>query len=109
MEIRDVGFAVTDWKKVAPIEHRGQSGTALWRTFEAGNIRVRMVEYSAGYEADHWCDLGHVIFVLRGELETRLADGRVFVLTEGMSYQVATGAAPHRSKTKSGVTLFVVD
>jgi quercetin dioxygenase-like cupin family protein len=109
MDIRDVDFVVTDWRNVAPVEHPGRSGVALWRTFEAGNVRVRLVEYSAGYEADHWCERGHVIYVLRGELETRLADGRVFRLTEGMSYQVAGGAEPHLSKSQFGVTLFIVD
>lgn len=82
---------------------------ALWRTIEAGNIRVRLVEYTAGYEADHWCRRGHVLFVLEGELVTELEDGTTVTLTPGMSYQVADDAAAHRSRTRTGAKLFVVD
>jgi hypothetical protein len=76
---------------------------------EVGNIRVRMVEYSPGYLADHWCSRGHVLLVMQGELETELADGRRFVMTPGVSYQVAENAEPHRSRTSGGATLFIVD
>ncbi len=82
---------------------------ALWRTIEAGNIRVRLVEYTAGYEADHWCRRGHVLLVLEGELVTELEDGTTVTLTPGMSYQVADDAAAHRSRTRTGAKLFVVD
>ncbi len=68
-----------------------------------------MVEYTPGYVSDHWCEKGHVLLCLSGELTTRLADGRVFVLAPGMSYQVADGAEPHRSETAAGATLFIVD
>lgn len=74
-----------------------------------GDIRVRIVEYSPGYLADHWCSKGHILMCLEGELTTELEDGRVFVLTPGMSYQVADGEEPHRSSTVGGAKLFVVD
>jgi quercetin dioxygenase-like cupin family protein len=74
-----------------------------------GNIRVRMVEYSPGYEADHWCAKGHILLCLEGELHTELGDGRWFTLRPGMSYQVADGAEPHRSSTRTGAKLFIVD
>jgi hypothetical protein len=103
-------FTVTDWSRVAAEEHFGESGKATWRTFTAGELRVRMVEYSAGYVADHWCDKGHVILVLEGELDTELKDGRRFKLVPGMSYQVSDhGDAAHRSSTTTGAKLFVVD
>jgi hypothetical protein len=78
MNIQDVSFCTVDWKQVMPTEHSGEIGQALWRTLEIGNIRVRMVEYSPGYLADHWCTRGHVLLVLEGELITELKDGRVF-------------------------------
>ena len=109
MKIQDVLFTVTDWDKVEPKEYAGETGKAYWRTFEAGNIRVRIVEYTPGYLADHWCSRGHVIYVLEGELITELKDGRVFKLTPGMSYQVADDYEPHRSRTETGAKLFVVD
>lgn len=102
-------WEVTDWSRVEPVEHKGETGVALWRTRTFGEIRVRMVEYSAGYSADHWCQKGHVLLCLAGELETELADGRRFVLTPGISYQVADGAEAHRSRTDRGATLFIVD
>jgi len=109
MKIQDVDFCVTDWDKLSPKEYLGETGKALWRTLEKGNIRVRIVEYSPGYLADHWCSHGHVIYVLKGELITELKDGSVHVLKPGMSYQVADDAAPHRSRTDIGAKLFVVD
>jgi quercetin dioxygenase-like cupin family protein len=109
MKIDNVPFATTDWSQVAAAEHPGETGVALWRTVEVGNIRVRMVEYSPGYLADHWCSRGHVLLVLAGELTTELEDGRSFVMKPGVSYQVADGAAPHRSRTATGATLFIVD
>ena len=110
MKIPALPFTVTDWSQVAPTTHAGESGHALWRTLNIGDIRVRMVEYSPGYLADHWCDRGHVLYVLEGELVTELRDGRTFTLHPGMSYQVSDfGDAAHRSSTRIGAKLFIVD
>ncbi len=109
MKIQDVPFMTTDWSKVLPTEHKGETGMAFWRTLEIGNIRVRMVEYTPGYFADHWCSRGHVLLVLEGELVTELKDGRKFVMHSGMSYQLASDAEPHRSSTTNGAKLFIVD
>ena len=109
MRITDLPFNTTDWSTVQVTEHPGVTGKALWRTQQFGEIRVRMVEYTAGYLADHWCQKGHVLFCLAGELQTELEDGRTFTLKPGMSYQVADGAEPHRSSTHHGATLFIVD
>ena len=109
MKISDVAFCMTDWSKVDPVEHLGTSGKAYWRTLEVGNLRVRMVEYTPGYIADHWCARGHVLLVLEGELVTELQDGRVFTLRPGASYQVADDTQPHRSRTGPGAKLFIVD
>ncbi len=109
MQLSDFAFATTDWSKVEPTQHSAEAGTATWRTQHFGGIRVRIVEYSAGYLADHWCEKGHVVMCLEGELNTELADGRTFTLTPGMSYQVADKAEPHRSSSKIGAKLFIVD
>jgi quercetin dioxygenase-like cupin family protein len=74
-----------------------------------GDIRIRRVDYSAGYRADHWCEKGHILHCLEGELRTELQDGRTLVMTPGMSYTVADGAQPHRSRTATGAKLFIVD
>jgi hypothetical protein len=104
-----IPFGTTDWSKIAPTEHAGETGVALWRTSQFGGVRVRMVEYSAGYRADHWCSKGHILLCLEGELRTELQDGRVAVLTAGTSYQVGDGDEPHRSYTATGAKLFIVD
>jgi hypothetical protein len=109
MQMKDIPFQTMDWSTVEATTHAGEKGSALWRTREFGTIRVRMVEYSPGYLADHWCSKGHVLLCLDGELHTELADGRTFTLTPGMSYQVADGAEPHRSSTAQGARLFIVD
>ncbi|WP_349957276.1 DHCW motif cupin fold protein [Rhizobium sp. ZPR3] len=110
MKIPELPFTVTNWDEIAPTRHAGESGHALWRTLNIGDIRVRIVEYTPGYVADHWCDRGHIIYVLEGELISELKDGRISILTQGMSYQVSDfGDAAHRSSTKTGVKLFIVD
>lgn len=109
MNLEDFRFFTTDWSTIPTTEHSGESGKALWKTLEVGNIRIRMVEYSAGYIVDHWCNRGHILLVLEGVLVTELKDGRVFTLKAGMSYQVANDAEPHRSSSDSGAKLFIVD
>lgn len=109
MQLQDIPFGTTDWSTVEKTEHKGDTGIAYWRTRTFGGVRVRMVEYSAGYLADHWCSKGHILLCLEGQLHTELADGRTFVLTPGMSYQVADGAEAHRSSTVHGSRLFIVD
>lgn len=109
MKMSGFSFAVTDWADVAATQHRGETGMAFWRTRDFGEIRVRMVEYSPGYCADHWCSKGHVILCLDGELRTELADGRHFTLKRGESYQTPDGEPAHRSSTEVGARLFIVD
>jgi len=109
MQLSDIPFGTTDWSKVETTEHEGKTGVATWRTRTFGGIRVRTVEYSPGYLADHWCTKGHILLCLEGELHTELADGRTFVLTPGVSYQVADNTEPHRSSTRIGARLFIVD
>jgi quercetin dioxygenase-like cupin family protein len=109
MELKNIPFGTVDWSQVEVTVHPGESGVATWRTRTFDAIRVRMVTYSPGYLADHWCEKGHILLCLSGELETTLGDGRTITLTAGMSYQVADGAEPHRSATATGATLFIVD
>ncbi len=109
MKLSEIPFGVTDWAAVERTQRPGDSGVATWRTRSFGGVRVRMVEYSPGYVADHWCEKGHILLCMQGELHTELADGRTFTLRPGTSYQVADNAEPHRSYTSTGVKLFIVD
>ena len=109
MQIEKTAFQPVDWSKLVPTTHAGEGGTALWRTLHTANIRTRVVEYSPGYLADHWCEKGHVVFVLEGEIITELRDGRTFVAGPGQGYVVADGDGAHRSRSVGGARLFIVD
>ena len=109
MQLMSIPFETTDWSDVPVTVHPGEQGSATWRTRHYGEIRIRVVEYSPGYLADHWCSKGHILYCLDGELRTELQDGRAFVLTPGVSYQTADGETPHRSSTATGARVFIVD
>lgn len=109
MQLSAIPFGTTDWSKIERIQYKGERGVAFWRTQQFGSVRVRMVEYTPGYLADHWCAKGHILLCLDGQLQTELEDGRKFLLDPGMSYQVADDAEAHRSYTEVGATLFIVD
>ncbi|MDV2116684.1 DHCW motif cupin fold protein [Alcaligenes faecalis] len=109
MDIQNLPFCTVNWSDITPTEHKGETGMALWRTQQFGPIRVRMVEYSPGYLADHWCVKGHMLLCLEGKLDTELKDGRCFTLEPGQSYHVADNAEPHRSSTQTGAKLYIVD
>ena len=109
MVINNIPFEATDWTTVKSERHDGETGYALWKVRQCGDIRVRVVEYSANYKADHWCSKGHILYCLEGEMITKLKDGREIELRKGMSYQVEDNNYPHSSFTKNGATLFIVD
>ena len=104
-----IPFTLMDWSTVPEEHHTGETGHALWKVIRIGSIRIRRVEYSPGYRADHWCDKGHVIFCIDGEMTTELKDGRTFILKKGMSYHVGDDADSHRTYSENGVSLFIVD
>lgn len=104
-----IPFQVTDWEQMPVTEHKGETGFATWKTLQLGNLRIRMVEYSANYLADHWCEKGHVIYCIAGEMLTELSDGKECKLTQGMSYQVSDQQGSHRTSSVDGVKLFIID
>ncbi|MEZ4671142.1 MAG: DHCW motif cupin fold protein [Anaerolineae bacterium] len=109
MKIPQHAFHTTEWQTIESTFHKGERGQATWQTLMLGDIRIRKVEYSPGYLADHWCSKGHVILCLEGEMQTELEDGRVFTLKAGMTYQVGDESEAHRSSTRTGCKLFIVD
>lgn len=109
MVIKNIPFQTVNWSELTGERHTGETGYAIWKTQQCGNVRVRVVEYSPNYKADHWCAKGHILFCLEGEMTTVLKDGRTFQLQKGMSYQVEDENYPHSSHTKNGATLFIVD
>ena len=110
MNLPAIPFTLTDWTQVEAEEHRGETGTSYWWTREQYGLRVRIVEYSPGYRADHWCARGHVLFTLEGELGIELRDGRRFVLTPATSFQAGDDEAnPHLAFTEAGARVLIVD
>ncbi|MCX6284064.1 MAG: DHCW motif cupin fold protein [Bacteroidetes bacterium] len=110
MKIQEVPFTSINWDEIPPTTHPGETGFATWKTVEKGNIRVRIVEYSPGYLADHWCPRGHVIQILKGEMVSELKDGSKSIMKAGMTYMMSDDEVnPHRTFTEQGVTLFIVD
>jgi mannose-6-phosphate isomerase class I len=104
-----IPFHITDWHQIPVTEHHGEKGVATWRTINYNDLRIRLVEYSPGYLANHWCEKGHVIFCLEGSMTTDLNNGQSFELKAGMSYEVSDNMSSHRSFTSEGAKLFIVD
>ena len=109
MTVPDFPFQTFDWSAIQREEHKGETGVAYWQVKMMNNIRIRLVEYSAGYKADHWCKKGHVLYCFEGEMQTELEDGRVMKLTAGTCYLVGDNDEAHRSSTPTGCKLFIVD
>ena len=109
MKMPSTAMSITDWTLVETTQHPGETGVATWRTRTFGEIRVRIVEYSPGYSADHWCSKGHVILCLEGALQIELDNGGSLALKPGESYHVGDGKPAHRSSTAIGAKLFIVD
>jgi len=104
-----IPFQIIDWDKVPTTEKDGETGTVRSKTLQFDNIRVRIVEYSAGYKADHWCQKGHIIHCLEGEMVSELEDGTKSVFSQGMTYIVSDDLSSHRSTTANGVKLLIID
>ena len=109
MNLPDFPFEILDWSSVPTEEQRGETGFAYRQVKWMNNTRVRMVEYSASYKADHWCKKGHILHCIEGEMETELEDGRILKLSAGNTYFVGDNNEPHRSSTLTGCRLFIVD
>ncbi len=105
----NIPFTTIDWTVIEKVEHKGEIGSAYWQTIQYPGLRIRLVEYTPGYKADHWCRAGHIVYCLDGEMTAELSDGRSFTLSKGMSYQVSDNVSVHRSYSKTGVKLLIVD
>lgn len=102
-------FQSIDWNTIPKTTHPGEHGQAIWQTLQFEGLRIRIVEYSSGYMADHWCTKGHIVHCLEGEFVSELETGERYTLTTGMSYVVSDGLSSHRSSTKNGVKLLIID
>ena len=104
-----IPFQNIDWTAVEKVEHKGETGTAFWQTIQFPGLRIRLVEYSPGYKADHWCQKGHVVHCLEGEMISELHTGEHQLLSAGMMYVVSDDQSSHRSTSENGVKLLIID
>ena len=109
MQLTDFPFSITDFSNIEPEIKNGITGQAEWRTLHRDAIRIRQVTYSPNYLADHWCSKGHIIFCIEGSMETELEDGSKHILNKGLMYTVGDNAGQHRTFSKEGCVLFIVD
>ncbi len=105
----NIPFYTIDWSNIPSTEHKGETGTSFWQTLQFEGLRVRIVDYSAGYLADHWCQKGHIVHCLDGEFASEMENGEVFRLTKGMTYIVSDNLSSHRSVSEKGVKLLIID
>lgn len=105
----NIPFQTIDWSKVPKVEHTGEKGTSFWQTLQFEGLRVRIVEYSKGYLADHWCQKGHIVHCLEGEFVSELENGEAVTLSKGMTYVVSDNLSSHRSTSENAVKLLIID
>jgi quercetin dioxygenase-like cupin family protein len=104
-----IAFERIDWTGIEKVAYQGETGTAYWQTKMYDGLRVRLVEYSKNYVADHWCKKGHIVHCLEGEFVSELETGESFTLTKGMTYVVSDEMSSHKSIAKDGVKLLIID
>ncbi len=109
MNNENIPFQTVDWSNIPKTEHKGETGIAYWQTLQFEGLRIRLVEYSKGYVADHWCTKGHIVHCLEGDFVSELSDGKKSILSKGMTYVVTDDLSSHRSTTVDGVKLLIID
>lgn len=105
----EILFQTIDWSGVQKVSHKGEEGIAIWQTVQFSGLRIRLVEYSPGYKADHWCTKGHIVHCLEGEFVSELQNGEKHYLTKGVTYVVSDELSSHKSTTKNGVKVLIID
>jgi hypothetical protein len=105
----NIPFQTLDWTGIEIVEHKGDTGSAFWQTVQYEGLRIRLVEYTSGYVADHWCQKGHIVHCLEGEFISELSTGEKFTLMRGQTYVVSDELSSHRSASINGVKLLIID
>jgi len=109
MNLASIPYQSIDWAAIPRSEHSGETGTSHWQTLQLPGLRIRIVEYSPGYLADHWCQKGHIVHCLEGEFVNEQQNGTMTTMSKGMTYVVSDELSSHRSRTENGATLLIVD
>lgn len=104
-----IPFRTIDWTTIPRTQHDGEYGIAFWQTVQYPGLRIRMVEYSKGYLADHWCKKGHIVHCLEGDFISEMESGEKYSLQPGMTYIVSDDLSSHKSYSENGVKLLIID
>lgn len=104
-----IPFQTIPWQELEKQEQAGEKGTSISRNIEFRGLRIRMVDYSSGYLADHWCEKGHIVHCLEGEFNSELQGSETIRLTTGDTYVVSDGMSSHRSFSEHGAKLLIID
>ena len=107
--MRSIPFQIIDLSTIAKVEYEGESGVAIWQTIQFPGLRLRLVEYSKLYFSNHWCEKGHIVHCLEGEIVSELSTGEKNTLTKGATYVVSDNCSSHRSTSNGGATLLIID
>ena len=98
-----------DWNIIPTQKNNGKTGFCLIRTHTLGEIKIRHIEYSANYSADHWCDKGHIVFIIDGELRIEHKDNSIHTLHGGMTYLIGDNTLAHKAKSEFGAKALIID
>lgn len=110
MKLTDLPTGMTDWSNLDASSQPGATGAATIKSRRFGDMQLRLVSYSAGYTADHWCAKGHIVFIVSGTATFEHEDGRHYELSAGMTYHVSDDErVPHRLSSREGASLFILD
>ena len=98
-----------DWDSIPTQKIDGETGFCTIKTKTLGEIKIRHIEYSANYSADHWCDKGHIVFIIDGELKIEHKDNSIHTLQGGMTYLIGDNTLAHQAKSKLGAKALIID
>ena len=104
-----IPFTVTDWTLLPPVDEKGITGLASIKTVNLGDIILRQIEYSSNYEADHFCQKGHIVYCISGSIQIQLSDNSIHTIATGNTFQVSDDASSHKLYSKEGAKVFVTD
>lgn len=109
MDIKILENISINWELSQAEKSLGTSGFVFSKSVDLGTIRMRQLSFSENYEADHWCEKGHIIHVLAGELIIEYQDGSQVTIPTGQSLILGDSISLHKAKTESESTVLIID
>jgi quercetin dioxygenase-like cupin family protein len=97
-----VAFDEMAWQQVRPDVRQ--------KVYCEGSRQLRLVEFATTDGPEHWCDVGHIGYVLKGSLEISF-DGQVLAFKTGDGLFIPDGAqSRHRAVSiEPGTQLLMIE